>query len=127
LHEVDRAVFAACLLDLVANFKITCTYPTLGEVFMAFDGGALGVVCLLGDVEGVIGGGFYCFAGDIEVGDGFILVLVGLGDGVIAGVAGLFVKGEDWSADGEGCDGGEAQGGGDGGGGGEGCTTNVMY
>jgi hypothetical protein len=45
---------------------------------------------------------------------------VGLGDGVIASVAGLFVEGEDWSADGEAGNGGETQGGGDFGGGGEG-------
>jgi hypothetical protein len=60
---------------------------------VAFDSGALAVICLLRDVEGVIGGGLNRFAGDVEVGDGIIEVLVGLGDWVVASVAGLFVKG----------------------------------
>jgi hypothetical protein len=63
----------------------------------------------------VVRGGLDGFARDVEVGDVEVLVLVGLGYGVVAGIASGFIVGKYWRADGEGGDGGKAGGGGDGG------------
>jgi hypothetical protein len=73
---------------------------------VAFDYGSLAVVYLFFKIKRVVRGGLNGFASDIEVGDVLVLVLVGLGYGVVAGIAGGFIVGKDWRADGEGGDGG---------------------